>query len=414
MATLFPTLFPCLFPCLFVLHAAAATTAPTCHPPTSPPTLSAVSWNMAAINNNPFEYHMGQTTEDYDRFMVDVATFVTATPTHQDLVLSDLLSPGMVAQLMTEMNASPHYNRKEIEVVQSLWAQKFSKLQGIAGFLKDPSWGRKRLISFPDRVTNTIPTEGVIGPGRHTGHSDGSTHPRPTVINCYNGPAHHFESLQVWWQEWIRFMFHDVVEVANDEGTDEPRQVHPHRLIQPLSRIKYPALTMDEEMVSVSIVGGGKKREEGVGVEGGEGGVVVVVVVVVAVVVVCPLLMPVLCFRFLLLPPPQVPLQTLSLAMFDAVLVYTMHVVRPKASDWHTLRLQARNIRVCRCFTRSIILTSLSVFSRCSLGVLSVFSRCCLLQACQHLVWQKSTRAKSILEKTYGAYDVLFLQEASR
>ena len=72
--------------------------------------------------------------------------------------------------------------------------------------------------------------------------------------------------------------------------------------------------------------------------------------------------------------PPQVPLQTLSLAMFDAVLVYTMHVVRPKASDWHALRLQARNIRVCRCFTRSIILTSLSVFSRCSLGVLLVLS----------------------------------------
>ena len=70
--------------------------------------------------------------------------------------------------------------------------------------------------------------------------------------------------------------------------------------------------------------------------------------------------------------PPQVPLQTLSLAMFDAVLVYTMHVVRPKASDWHALRLQARNIR--RCFTRSTILTSLSVFSRCSLGVLSVLS----------------------------------------
>jgi hypothetical protein len=264
---------------------------------------------MAAINNNPFEYHMGQTTEEYDRFMVDVAMFVTATPTHQDLVLSDLLSPGMVAQLMTEMNASPHYNRKEIEVVQSLWAQKYSKLQGITGFLKDPSWGRKRLISYPDRVTNTIRVEGVHGAGRHTGHHEGTTHPRPTVINCYNGPAHHFESLQVWWQEWIRFMFHDVVEVANDEGADEPRQVHPHRLIQPLSRIKYPALTMDEEMVSVSgVLWVVDRRERRVsGVEGGEGGVVVVVVVV----VVCPLLMPVLCFHFLLLPPPTGPVANL-------------------------------------------------------------------------------------------------------
>ena len=70
----------------------------------------------------------------------------------------------------------------------------------------------------------------------------------------------------------------------------------------------------------------------------------------------------------------SVPLQTLILALFDAVLIHSMLFLYPNQSHlWHQIRIDT----------------------------------------CTHLVWNKSKRAKSILETTYQHVDLLFLQEAS-
>ena len=116
-------------------------------------------------------------------------------------------------------------------------------------------------------------------------------------------------------------MFEDVVEVSSGSGKEDVEQqqqhLHPHQLLRPISRTKYPALTMDEEQVSL-------------------------------------------------------PLQTLTLALFDVVLMWMMLLLRPDGS-WHEDRVEI----------------------------------------CQHLVWDKGRRSREILEDTYGEHDLLFLQEVS-
>ena len=176
-----------------------------------PAKLSTLSWNLAAINQNPFEYHIGQASNNHTLLMEKVARFVQVMP--HDLPLSDIFSPTMFQELIHKMKDSQHYDTRQIQVVISMWKTDYSKRLSISQFLKDIDLGKKRLISYPDRMTNTIRVEGVIGKGRGTGHQDGSTHPRPTVINCYNGTSDHFDSMEVWWKEWQRFMFDDIIDV---------------------------------------------------------------------------------------------------------------------------------------------------------------------------------------------------------
>jgi len=301
---------------LFTAATAAAT-------PPQDTTLSLLSWNLAAINNNPFEYHVGNTTKEHDQLMFRVAKIIRTPPPHINLPLSDLISPAMLHQLFTHMLRSPHYNDQHVKVVEDMWKKDYSHRKAISSFLKDVELGKKRLTSYPDRMTNTIRVEGVRGAGRHTGHHEGTTHPRPTVINCYNGTKDHFETLPIWWNEWMRFMFEDIVDL----GTEFNSALHPHQLLRPIHRKKYPAISVDEELVSL-------------------------------------------------------PLQTLTLALFDAVLVNMMLSISIESDSdstnnhnlsWHAIRQST----------------------------------------CAHMVWNKSARTRQILEETYFDVDVLFLQEAS-
>lgn len=104
----------------------------------------------------------------------------------------------------------------------------------ISGFLKDASLGEKRLASMPDRVTNTINTgdQGVLC--------------RPTVINCYDGDL---GSSPKWWAQWKSFMFSKQLLLA-DGSTQTTRPV---KMLQPIKRSKYPALTVEEEAMSLPL-----------------------------------------------------------------------------------------------------------------------------------------------------------------
>lgn len=129
---------------------------------------------------------------------------------------------------------------------------------------------------------------------------------RPTVINCYAGNS--LDSMDKWWSEWKKFMFVEKLVLKPGESGMAVKD-----MIQPIKKSKYPAITTEEAAVSI-------------------------------------------------------PLQTMSLAIFDAILVHMLNTVSP---GWHNIRDTI----------------------------------------CTKLNRQKNTRSLEILTTTYNDYDIQFLQE---
>ena len=98
---------------------------------------------------------------------------------------------------------------------------------------------------------------------------------RPTVINCYDKGD--LGSGEKWWVQWKSFMFIDEITMAK-KGMNKKQKVY--ELITPIKKSKYPAITSEEEKISL-------------------------------------------------------PLQTLCAAIFDAILVHMMNSIDPK---WQGLR----------------------------------------------------------------------------
>jgi hypothetical protein len=120
----------------------------------------------------------------------------------------------------------------------------------ITEFIRDDTIGKKRLTSMPDRLTNTIET------------SSGAIALRPTVINCYSEPLN---TLDLWWGSWKSFMFLDTLSLKSSKKTsasssssgsgsgataEGTKKVKITDLIQPIKRSKYPAITEEEEKIS--------------------------------------------------------------------------------------------------------------------------------------------------------------------
>eukprot|EP01062_Namystynia_karyoxenos_P039745 TRINITY_DN288_c0_g1_i2.p1 TRINITY_DN288_c0_g1~~TRINITY_DN288_c0_g1_i2.p1 ORF type:complete len:645 (+),score=256.71 TRINITY_DN288_c0_g1_i2:92-1936(+) len=177
----------------------------------------AVTWNVAAINNNPFEYWITG-GDDYNQLLQRVAEFVT-NPGAADVPVSQVFTPEMWASLRHLMTGVEGWEGK-LDYVSQRWAADFSSRKIVSGFLRDSSLGKKRLASMPDRVTNTIRL------------SNGTTY-RPTVINCYAGDL---GSMDKWFEQWTKFFFTGL------DGGKRPVDVLP-----PIKRSKYPAVTEEEE-----------------------------------------------------------------------------------------------------------------------------------------------------------------------
>jgi len=187
--------------------------------------LQVTTWNIAAINNNPFEYWITyKENPKYEKLMVDVENFLE-TPGDKDVPVSEVFSEDMFAALDARMVENMGWKS-----VESYWKSDFSKRNIISGFMKDPTLGSKRLASMPDRVTNTINT------------ADGEQVFRPTVINMYAGDL---GSGEKWWKEWEKFMFDTKLAIKQKDGS--VKQVLPAEMLKPISRTKYPAVTEQEE-----------------------------------------------------------------------------------------------------------------------------------------------------------------------
>mmetsp|Transcript_75501 Transcript_75501/g.125891 ORF Transcript_75501/g.125891 Transcript_75501/m.125891 type:complete len:569 (-) Transcript_75501:750-2456(-) len=222
--------------------------------------LRVVTWNIAAINNNPFEYWITHADAEYGALMEHVQEFVDA-PGERDVAVSEVFTPARWLELKALMSSEGWAG---LEETQARWQSDLMHRKIISGFLKDSSIGEKRLASMPDRVSNTIKT------------SDQGEIYRPTVINCFSGDL---TTMRKWWKEWKFFMFNKTLKLQSASSSTRPIS-----MLQKIKRSKYPALTAEEEAISL-------------------------------------------------------PLQTLAQAIFDAVLVHIVNQVSP-TGKWQVLRQQ--------------------------------------------------------------------------
>lgn len=222
----------------------------------------AATWNIAAVNNNPFEYWVTHNDPAYNKMMVDVQDFIDE-PGSRDCPIHEVLTDEMFDELVQHLD---RMKCSGLDKLRDIWVSEYRSRKIISGFLKDRSIGSKRLISMPDRVTNTI----------HA--ADGTVFYRPTAINCYDG---NFENKSAWWGLWQKFIFDTQILVHNAKKRPEGYPCLVFQMLEPILKCKYPAITEEEELICI-------------------------------------------------------PLQTLCLAIFDAIIIHMLDCVA--AQKWQTLR----------------------------------------------------------------------------
>lgn len=194
--------------------------------------IKAITWNIAAINNNPFEYWITNKDVNYNRIMSDVSAFIDS-PGDNDIPIKQIFSDKMFSELEESMTAAGWTGVAE---TRNQWESNYKDRKAITEFIKDSVLGKKRLASMPDRVTNTINT------------ADGKVVMRPSVINCYNDGD--LSSLDKWWTQWREFMFVKEVTVRK-HGSDKVGRIS--GMISKIKRSKYPSITAEEEEISIPL-----------------------------------------------------------------------------------------------------------------------------------------------------------------
>mmetsp|Transcript_10630 Transcript_10630/g.20902 ORF Transcript_10630/g.20902 Transcript_10630/m.20902 type:complete len:615 (-) Transcript_10630:306-2150(-) len=194
--------------------------------------LHVATWNMAAINNNPFEYWLTlEGNKDYDKLMEHVQNFIEE-PGDSDIPVYKVFTDSMFSELVTEMRKQSNFDETAIQGTMRLWKSNYRNRKIVSGFLKDGDLGKKRLTSMPDRVTNTIPLK------------SGEFSYRPTVINCFGSSL---DSQEEWWAKWRKFMFEESID------TVKSGRIVPAAMLKPISREKYPLITEQEAKISVPL-----------------------------------------------------------------------------------------------------------------------------------------------------------------
>jgi len=186
--------------------------------------LRIATWNVAAINNNPFEYWVEDNPEYVD-LMSKIEDYIL-NPDEVDVSVESIFSNEMYNTLEEKMNSVGWPS------VAKYWNNDLRHRTIISGYLKDDLLGSKRLASMPDRVTNTI---NVVD-------SKQAVY-RPTVINMYDGDLNNIEQ---WFDAWMAFMFDNSLTLKNEKKI-------PYQMLLPISKAKYPDITEEEEEVSLPL-----------------------------------------------------------------------------------------------------------------------------------------------------------------
>jgi hypothetical protein len=192
--------------------------------------LAVTTWNIAAINNNPFEYWITyKENPEYERLMINIEKFLE-DPGDKDVPVKEVFSEQMFSELDKRLTGVGWVS------VRSYWESDFQDRKIVSGFLKDPLLGSKRLASMPDRITNTINVQG----------GDGQVF-RPTVINMYDGDL---STLDKWWKAWEEFMFDKKLKIKGKNGVEKKI---PYEMLQRIKKAKYPRITEQEETDSLPL-----------------------------------------------------------------------------------------------------------------------------------------------------------------
>jgi len=196
----------------------------------SPRMLSITTWNIAAINNNPFEYWITfDNNPHYEPLMKKIENFIE-NPGTSDVTVKELFTEKMFSELVKKMNIS------ETTGLNTYWNEKIKNRRIVSGFLQDSELGNKRLISMLDRYTNTINVANLDEPVY-----------RPTVINMYEG---NLRNIEEWWIYWKEFMFDNSILIQTTSGIVTKT---PYEMLHPIVKSKYPAITEEEENLSLPL-----------------------------------------------------------------------------------------------------------------------------------------------------------------
>ena len=205
--------------------------------------IHALTWNIAAINNNPFEYWITSDDPKYNDLMLKFSDFITK-PGEKDVPIEQVFTDTMAQTLLNKLKEYYKNDNKmlaNIDKTATYWSTEYKARKIITGFMTDPVLGKKRLISMPDRVSNTIVRSDINAPPAT----------RPTVINCYNGANMAELSSQDWLKTWLDFMFNESITVKGKDGQDKTIVVM--SLLQPILKKKYPSITEEEESISIPL-----------------------------------------------------------------------------------------------------------------------------------------------------------------
>jgi len=192
--------------------------------------LSVTTWNIAAINNNPFEYWITyKENPEYEKLMINIENFLE-NPGDKDVPVKEVFTEAMFSELDKRLTGVGWIS------VREYWESDFQNRKIVSGFMKDPLLGSKRLASMPDRITNTI---NVVG-------GEGQVY-RPTVINMFAGDL---STLDKWWKAWEKFMFEDKLKIKEKDGVVTKI---PYEMLQMIKKAKYPDITEQEEKDSLPL-----------------------------------------------------------------------------------------------------------------------------------------------------------------
>ena len=231
------------------------------------------------------------TNSDYNHLMSSVQQCIDNPESH-DTQIGNIFTESMYTELRDELAFLGVQGLDQLDII---WASDLKDRFAIREFLKDRSFGEKRLISMPDRITGSIKA------------CDGTTIFRPSPIT---GIEKEISNLSTWWSLWFAYMFRTRVNVRGETKNNV------FSLLGTIPRAKYPALSSAEEAASL-------------------------------------------------------PLQTLCLALFDAIFIYVLSSLAP--TTWQQLKNSLHK---------------------------SLYER-------------KAALCISILQEQYGDADVIFIQEAS-
>lgn len=197
--------------------------------------LLVTSWNIAAINNNPWEYWVTyDENPKYTKLMEDIEEFIE-NPKEKDVTVETIFTQDMYNQLLEQMK---NVGWQGLDKVTEQWEKDYKGRKIISEFLKDKSIGSKRLTSMPDRFTNTI----------SLAEPEGAQICRPSVINVYE--ANEMSSISSWFDAWIKFIFENSTTLKKN-GDIISKKIY--ELFTKIQKSKYPAISVEEEEISIPL-----------------------------------------------------------------------------------------------------------------------------------------------------------------